>query len=465
MEEKLSKILKKKNTFFSTTRLITLGFLAVILLGSLVLYLPISTAPGKTISYIDALFTATTSVCVTGLVTVPTYSHWSLFGLIVITVLIQIGGLGVVACSTLLMIALKKKITMKERVLIHDSYNTDNLQGMVVLMKRIVKGTFIVEGIGAIIFTFQFVPDFGLLKGIGISLFQSISFFCNSGMDLIGETSLIPYVGNPIVNFTTMALIVVGGIGFGVWWDILRVVKEAFTKKRLEGYLFRKLSLHSKVAISTTAALLFVGAVLIFIFEYHNPKSIGELNLAEKVMASLFQSVTTRTAGAATVLQQNLTDDSAMLSIILMFIGGSPAGTAGGIKTTTFALLIFTTFAVLKGKKDTEIFNRKVSSDNVRAGIAVIVLGMLALLTGTMLVSYIEDFPLLDVLYDTTSAFATVGLTRGITPFLQPVSKFILIVLMFIGRIGPVTMANAIAAKRHSMGNMRELPEKRVLVG
>ncbi|NLZ81085.1 MAG: potassium transporter KtrB [Clostridiales bacterium] len=465
MEEKISKSKKKKSHIFNTTRLIALGFLAVILLGSLVLYLPISAAPGQTTSYIDALFTATTSVCVTGLVTVATYSHWSLFGLVVIIILIQIGGLGVVACSTILMVALRRKITMKDRVLIQNAYNTDNLRGLVVLMKRIVKGTFFVEGIGAISFAFQFVPEFGLVKGIGVSIFHSISSFCNSGMDLIGEVSLVPYVGNPIVNFTTMGLIVVGGIGFGVWWDILHVTKEAFEKRRFRGHLFDKLTLNSKLAISTTAVLLIVGAVLIFIFEYNNPNSIGELPLGHKVLASMFQSVTTRTAGAATVLQQNLTDDSALLSIILMFIGGSPAGTAGGIKTTTFALLFFTTYAVLKGKKDTEIFNRKVSSDNVRTGIAVIVLGATTLLVGTMLVSNIEEFPLLDVLYDTTSAFATVGLTRGITPFLQPSSKFILIVMMFIGRIGPITMATAFTAKRHSVGNMRELPEKRVLVG
>lgn len=465
MEENISKVKKKRPYFFSTTRLIALGFLAVILLGSLVLYLPISSAPGQTTSYIDALFTATTSVCVTGLVTVPTYSHWSLFGLVVIIVLIQIGGLGVVACSTLLMVALRRKITMKERILIQDAYNTDNLKGLVVLIERIVKGTFLVEGIGAICFAFQFVPEFGLAKGIGISIFHSISFFCNSGIDIIGEVSLVPYVGNPIINFTTMGLIVVGGIGFGVWWDILHVVKEAFAKKKYRNHLFRKLTLHSKLAISTTFFLLVIGTVLIFVLDYNNPKSLGELPLGQKIMASMFQSVTTRTAGAATILQQNLTDDSALISIILMFIGGSPAGTAGGIKTTTFALLIFSTYAVIKGKKDTEIFNRKVSSDNVRTGIAVIVLGAAVLLVGTMLVSYIEEFSLLDVMYEATSAFATVGLTRGITPFLQPISKFILMVLMYIGRIGPITMATAFAAKRHSMGNMRELPEKRVLVG
>lgn len=465
MEEESSKNKKKLFNFFNTTRLIAFGFLAVILLGSLILYLPISAAPGQTTSYIDALFTATTSVCVTGLVTVPTYSHWSLFGIVVITILIQIGGLGVVACSILLMVALRRKITMKDRVLIHDAYNTDNLKGLVVLIKRIVKGTFFVEGIGAISLAFQFVPEFGLVKGIGVSVFHSISFFCNSGMDLIGEVSLVPYVGNPIVNFTTMILIVVGGIGFGVWWDVLHVTKEAFKKKRFQGHLFDKLTLHSKLAISTTVALIIGGAILIFAIEYNNPNSLGELPLGQKVLASMFQSVTTRTAGAATVLQQNLTDDGALVSILLMFIGGSPAGTAGGIKTTTFALLILTTYAVIKGKKDTEIFNRKVSSDNVRTGIAVIVLGATVLLVGTMLVSLIEEFSLLDVLFETTSAFATVGLSRGITSFLQPISKFILIVLMYIGRIGPITMATAFAVKRHSMGNMRELPEKRVLVG
>lgn len=464
MEAELSKS-KKKFNFFNTTRLIALGFLAVILLGSLVLYLPISTAPGQSTSYIDAFFTATTSVCVTGLVTVPTYSHWSFFGIVVITILVQIGGLGVVACSTLLMVALRRKITMKDRILIQDAYNTDNLKGLVALMKRIVRGTFIVEAIGATCFAFQFIPEFGIMRGIGYSIFHSISFFCNSGMDLIGETSLVPYLGNPLVNFTTMGLIVVGGIGFGVWWDILRVVKEAFARKMFRKRLFHKLTLHSKLAISTTFILLFAGFVLVFALEYNNPKSIGELPLGQKVMASLFQSVTTRTAGAATVLQQDLTDDSALVSILLMFIGGSPAGTAGGIKTTTFALLILTTYAVIKGKKDTEIFHRRISSDNVRTGIAVIVLGATTLLVGTMLVSFNEEFSLLDVLYETTSAFATVGLTRGITPFLQPISKIILIILMYIGRIGPITMATAVAAKRHSMGNMRELPEKKVLVG
>lgn len=460
-----NKYVKQKNKKWATTKVIALGFICAIVVGTLLLLLPAATAEGKSTSVIDALFTATTSICVTGLVTVVNATHWSVFGKIIIAFLTQLGGLGVITVTILLLVLIGKRITLKERILIQESYNLDTMAGLVKLIIKIVKGTLIIEAIGAFFYAIYFVPKFGPLKGIGISIFNSISAFCNAGMDIIGETSLESYVANPLINFTTMFLIIVGGIGFTVWWDVIRVIREAKDHKLEKHHLFRRLSLHSKLAITVSLILIVSGFLCIFIFEYNNPKTIGNLNFGDKAMASLFQSVTTRTAGFATIPQGELTNASSLVSIILMFIGGSPVGTAGGIKTTTMAMIALTVVATIKGKKDTEAFGRRISSYNFRTGLSVVVISAAVLFVSTLLLMSVENFSFLEVLYETTSAIATVGLTRGITPELSTVGKLIIIFTMYLGRIGPITMALAFVMRPNNPINARELPEKKIIVG
>ena len=449
---------------FTTTQMIAYGFLAAILVGSILLTLPISSRNGNATPYVDALFTSTTSICVTGLMTLTTIEHWNLFGQIVILALIQFGGLGVITFTTSLLLVLHKRITLKERILIQDAYNLSTLGGLVKLTIKIIKGTLLVEGIGAVFFAFQFVPEFGLLPGIWKSIFHSVSAFCNAGIDLIGPSSFTPYVGNVIINLTTMTLIVVGGIGFPVWWDILRVIKIQTIKKLNIKHMFQKLQLHSKIAISMTFVLIIGGAIILFLLEFHNSKTIGDLPLGQKVMASFFQSITTRTAGFNTISQQDLRDPSALLCILLMFIGGSPSGTAGGIKTVTLVVLIFTTVAVIKGKNDVEIFNRRITSDIFKKALAITCFSTFILFLSTMTLSIVENANLIDILYETSSAIGTVGLTRGLTPNLSVIGKLIIILTMYLGRIGPITLALMFNAKR-TKGKERSLPEEHILIG
>ena len=349
--------MKKQRLRVSTTHIILLSFLIAILIGALLLSLPQSSADGKPTPFLDALFTSTTSACVTGLVVTPTVSSWSVFGQVVILILIQIGGLGVITIMSGLMILLHKRMGISDRLLLQDAFNLNSLSGLVRFVKRVVGGTLIIEGIGALLYMTVFIPEFGA-KGIWISVFTSISAFCNAGVDIIAENSLCDYALNPIINIVTCGLIILGGIGYIVWWDVLRTLKQVKTKKVR---FFRNLTLHSKITITATLILIIVGAALIFVFEYNNPQTMKDYTLLQKVEVSLFQSVTTRTAGFATVPQENLTNASSVVCLLLMFIGGSPVGTAGGIKTVTFAVLVASAFASVRNKEDTEVFGRRLT--------------------------------------------------------------------------------------------------------
>ena len=445
-------------------QLIAAGFLGTILLGGVLLYLPICNT--KPIQFTDALFTSTSAVCVTGLVTIVPATQFTVLGKGILLVLIQIGGLGVIACTFSFFLILKKKITLRERIIIQETYNMDTLSGLVKFLIKIIKGTFIVEGVGAILFSFQFVREYGLVEGVCYSIFHSVSAFCNAGIDILGNGSFTEYATNPLINFTTMSLIIIGGIGFTVWGDVLKNVFEDIGE---EGYsvkkIFTKLTLHSKIAISMTLALILLGTVSFFVLEYANPETFGNMTFGEKLMASGFHSVSTRTAGFATVSQSGLTNGSKLITCLLMFVGGSPAGTAGGVKTTTVAMLILACRSVIKGGRDTECFGRRIAEDNIRTGLAVIILSMGFLITGTVIVSVLEsDVEFMRVLYETTSAMGTVGLSVDLTPQLETASKYVIVMLMYIGRIGPVTMA-LIFGKGHTKDRVRELPEKRILVG
>lgn len=450
----------KRKLSLSTTQIILLGFLVVILLGSLLLSLPISTKSKEPISYIDALFTATTSTCVTGLVTVPTYSTWSLFGQIVIILLIQIGGLGVVAFMALFMIFVNKKFNLRDNQLIQDAFNLNSLDGLRKFVKNVFLGTLLIEGIGALLYMLIFIPEFGL-KGIWISIFNSISAFCNAGIDIIGPVSLCDYATNPLINITTELLIILGGLGFIVWWDLIRVFKD-FKNKKFK--CLKSLTLHSKIVISSTFILIFGGAILILIFEFNNQLTIGNLNFFDKMQVSIFQSVTCRTAGFASVPQENLRNATSLLCILLMFIGGSPVGTAGGIKTITIVALLATALASIRNKRDVDLFNRTLSAQVTRKAVAVLCMSFTIVFISTLLLCLTTDRSLLDVSYETVSATATVGLSKNLTPYLNIWGKIIIIITMYLGRVGPISLAIVFKSKKQE-SNIIKNPTEDVSVG
>lgn len=444
----------------STTQTILLSFLLAILFGSALLALPVSSADGYAVPYIDALFTATTSICVTGLVTVPTFSTWSLFGQIVILFLIQIGGLGVVTIMSGLMISLHRRIGIKDRMLIQDAFNLNTLSGMVKFIRKVIAGTLLVEGIGALLYMTVFVPEFGV-KGVWISLFNAVSAFCNAGMDVISENSLYAYVHNPVINIVTILLIVFGGIGYIVWWDLVNALKNAKRQKRK---CFASLTLHSKIALSVTGILILAGTVAIFIFEYNNPLTIGTFSFWDKLQASLFQSVTTRTAGFATIPQEDLTNASAITSLLLMFIGGSPVGTAGGIKTVTFAVLITSAFATMKTQSEAELFHRTIAKHAVSKAVAVVSMAFIILFAATLLLTAVTDADALDIVYETVSAAATVGLTRSLTSELNIWGRIIIIITMYLGRVGPISLMIALNTRKETK-NIIKNPTEDISVG
>ena len=453
-------MVKKRKISLSTTQIILLSFLATILVGSALLALPISSASGEAVPYLDALFTATTSTCVTGLVTLPTVSTWSVFGQVVILLLIQIGGLGLITIMSGLMLMLNRKMGIGDRLLLQDAFNLNTMAGLDKFLKNVLLGTLIIEGIGAVLYMFVFVPEFGA-KGIWISVFNSVSAFCNAGIDIIAENSLCNYATNPLINIVTSLLIILGGLGYIVWWDMLRVIKSRSPKNRK---IFRHLTLHSKIAITVTAGLILMGAVLIFIFEYANPSTIGEMFLLDKIQVSFFQSVTTRTAGFATIPQENLTNASATVSIVLMLIGGSPVGTAGGMKTVTIAVLICSAFATIRNKNSATLFGRRISEESIKKAVAVVVMFITICVASTVLLMATSNASALDAVYETVSATATVGLSRNLTATLNTFGKLIIIVTMYFGRVGPISLAVALGSKNESQ-NVISDPTEDISIG
>lgn len=444
----------------STTQIIMLSFFLAILAGSVLLALPVSSASGEAVSYIDALFTATTSICVTGLVTLPTVSTWSVFGQIVILILIQIGGLGIVTIMSGVMISLHQKIGIGDRILIQDAFNLNTLSGLVKFIKKVLVGTFVVEGIGALLYMIVFVPEYGM-KGVWIAVFNSISAFCNAGIDIIAEDSLCRYALNPFINIVTSILIVLGGIGYIVWWDVIRVLGNV---KQQKWRCFKGLTLHSKLALSMTGILILVGAAAFLVLEFSNPLTIGEYSLFDKMQVAVFQSVTTRTAGFATIPQQNLTNASAIVSLLLMFIGGSPVGTAGGIKTVTIMVLLAAAFATIRNKEEVSVFNRTISKQAINKAVAVVSMSFIIMFLSTVLLAAVTNASAIDIAYETVSATATVGLTRNVTPILNFFGKIIVIITMYLGRVGPISLAIAFNTKKESK-NIIKNPEEEISVG
>ncbi len=464
-------------THFYGPRMMVAGFFFVILIGSLLLTLPISSSAGNSTSFIDALFTSTSAVCVTGLAVFPTFTHWSLFGKIVIICLIQIGGLGFMTMVTMLFLFMGKRITLKERIMIQQSLNQNDIQGMVKLVRSILIGTLIFEGIAALIFMLRLLFDgYGFIAALGTGLFHSVSSFCNAGFDIFGPDSMAPYVTDPVMNIFTMFLIIVGGLGYSVWTDVLKVVKAAIaeTKKTRTislGHTYAHFNLQSKIVLETTGLLILAGFVIIFISEFTNKGTIGDLSLGGKLIASLFQSVTTRTCGFFTIPQEKMHVSSQLMSVVLMFIGGSPAGTAGGIKTVSFAVIILAVFSVIRGGKNIVVHNKSVSMTNLQKALAIVIMQFMIIIIATMLLSFSERYTagynlnFMDLLFEVVSATGTVGLTLGITPHLTALGKLIISVCMFIGRVGPITVAVSLSIKQLRAEANINYPEEKIIVG
>jgi potassium uptake protein, trkH family len=418
-------ILKK----LSHSQILAGGFFIIILIGAVILNMGFSSAKGESIGFLDALFTSTSSVCVTGLIVADTGTYWSDFGKFVIMILVQIGGLGFMTLATLGVLISGERLSYSEKLLIQDSLSSEKTSGILKFSKKIVLVSLFIEFVGAICLSIAFVPEFGFVKGICYGIFHSVTAFCNAGFDIMGNfSSLTAYFNNPIVNISIMLLIILGGLGFSTIFDINR--------KRS----FKKFKLNTKIILITTAILIVIPTFLFFIFEMNNPKTLGTMNLGEKILASLFQVVSPRTAGYNTIELSQMHDSTKFLTIILMFIGGAPASTAGGLKTTTFALIIISVYCLFKQKSEIEIFGRTVPFKNLNKALVSLVIGFTLVITGTMIILSYSDFDFLTVLYEVTSAYATVGLTLGITTKLNAICKITLIILMFMGRVGSLTV-------------------------
>ena len=439
----------KPRLHFTPFQTIVFGFLGAILIGALLLFLPVSTAKGESTSFFDALFTSTSAVCVTGLVVHDTATHWSLFGQVIILILIQIGGLGVVTMAGFLAIISGRKIGLFARNTMQEALSAHKVGGVLRLTKFILISSFSIEALGALFLSPVFVTDFGFWRGIWYSVFHSISAFCNAGFDLMGIrgafSSLTSYSSNVLVNITIVVLIVVGGIGFLTWDDI-----------RTNGIHLRKYRVQSKIIFSVTFALIILPFLFLFFYEF------SDLPMKERVLLSLFQSVTPRTAGFNTADYSAMSESGEAMTVLLMLVGGSPGSTAGGMKTTTLAILILSAFAVFRRNGDAECFGRRVMDEAVKAAGAIFFLYLFLSLGGALVISTIEDLPFLTCLFETASAVATVGLSFGITPTLSSVSKSILMILMFMGRVGGLTLIYATVSRK---GTMAKLPQERITVG
>ncbi len=439
----------------SRVQTIALGFFAIILLGTILLMLPIASRNGQGASFLNALFTSTSSTCVTGLVLVDTYSNWTLFGQAVILILIQIGGLGFITISIFLAIFLKRKIGLKERNLIQESINTLQLAGTVRLVRKIVMYTAWIEGIGALLLMVRFIPRFGWLKGIWYGIFHSISAFCNAGFDLMGQfepyCSLTVYYDDILVNLVIMALIILGGIGFIVWDDIS-------THK----WHVRKYLLHTKIVLAMTFALILGGSLCFFLFERGN--LLAGMDAKGQILSSLFGAVTPRTAGFNTTDTGMYTEGTRLLTVILMFIGGSPGSTAGGVKTTTMMVILLYIWANLRNKSGLNIFGRRLDEDSIKKASTVFFINLLlASVCGLIMCGLETKLPLSDIFMEVFSAIGTVGISTGITRDLCLASKYLLIFLMYSGRIGSMSFALSFTEKKRT--SLVQLPTERITIG
>lgn len=453
----LDHLIMVKNSFIkklTTFQILILGFAAVVAIGSCLLALPISTADGEGASFEDSWFTATSAVCVTGLVTQDTATYWSTFGHIVLLILIQIGGLGVVTIAAAISMISGKRIGLMQRSMMQESISAPQVGGIVKLTSFAIKATFLFEGCGAVLMAPAFCKEFGIVKGIWYSIFHSVSAFCNAGFDLMGVkskfSSFTYFKGNPLINIILMLLIILGGLGFATWSDI-----------KVNKFHIKKYRMQSKVILSVSAILIVVPAVFYYFCEF--AKSEWHFSHKERILSSLFQSVTARTAGFNTVDLSLMGGGSLLVMIVLMLIGGSPGSTAGGMKTTTIAVLFSSAMAVFRRKKNADFFKRTIPEDTITFANAILFMYISLCLLSAVIISVIEKLPILTCLFETASAVGTVGVTLGITSKLGGVSHAILCVLMFMGRVGGINLIFAAVSGNHA--NMSKLPQERITVG
>jgi trk system potassium uptake protein TrkH len=451
MKKRLFKLLQ-----LTPPQVLVLGFAAIIFIGTFLLMLPIASNDGRPLQFIDAFFTATSATCVTGLIVVDTGLHFSIFGQIVIILLIQIGGLGFMSMATLIAFLLRKRITLKERLLLQEALNQGSMEGIVRLIRKVLLYALTIEGIGAALFTIRWSIDMSFPKALYLGIWQAISFFNNAGFDLFGPitgpfSSLTSYADDFLTNLVSMALIILGGIGFIVMSDLMDYHKT------------KRLSLHSKIVISMTSFLIIFGAVVIFIFEYTNIRTLGSLEYGGKILASFFQSVTPRTAGANTLDLASLRQATQFFIIILMFIGASPGSTGGGIKTTTFTILIGAMIAMIRGKEDIVFFRYRLAKDRILKAITLTMIALFLVIFVSMVLSTTESAPFLKILFEVTSAFGTVGLSMGLTPDLTHLGKVMISLTMFAGRLGPITLAYALQPKKEK--ELFRYPEGKITIG
>ena len=432
-------------------QILVLGFAGLILMGALLLMTPQASATGQSLSFVNALFTATSAVCVTGLVVVDTGTYFSLFGQLVIIVLIQAGGLGIMTMATLMALVMRRKIQLRERLIMQEALNQMTVSGVVRLTQYIILLTFFIEFIGGSILALRWYPEFGA-EGIYFGYWHAISSFCNAGFDLFGNyIGLTNYVDDITVNLTVTTLIILGGIGFTVMFDL-------WHNRR-----WSKFSMHTKLVITTTSVLLAFGTVIIFLLEINNPSTLGPLSWSGKVLGSYFQSVTTRTAGYNTLGIGNLQDATIFFMIILMFIGASPSSTGGGVKTTTIGVLIAAVWALIRGKHDVEMFKRRIPQQVVYKAFSIFFIAATVVIFVTMMMSITENASFLKIMFEVVSAFGTVGLSTGITTSLTDYGKVWLIATMFAGRVGPVTLALALALRTRK--GVVQYPEGKIIIG
>lgn len=444
----------KKRMKITYTKVITIGFALLILLGTFLLMLPISSRSREWTSFINALFTSTSATCVTGLVVYDTFSHWSIFGQLTLITLIQIGGLGFMTIITMFSFLLKRRIGLRERRLLMESAGSTELRGVLRMIRKILYGTFITEAAGALLLSVRFVPKMGLLSGIYNAVFHSVSAFCNAGFDLMGRyepfSSLTLFYDDIYVNLIICGLIIIGGVGFIVWNDIFNFRHNV-----------HKYSLHSKIVLVTTGVLLLVGTVLFYVFERDGV--LASMPEHKRWLVSFFQSVTSRTAGFNTADLSGISHSTLVIFCILMFIGGSPGSTAGGVKTTTFAILVFSAVASARRSNYITVFKKRLEEKTARQASAVVVTYVLALAAAIMVMCAVEPFSLTSIVFEAVSAMGTVGVTMGITSELSVVSRYIVIILMYAGRIGGLTLMLTLAEKRKQVAVKR--PAEQVLIG
>ncbi|OUO43561.1 potassium transporter TrkG [Flavonifractor sp. An306] len=446
-----------RNRSLNATRVVAVSFAVIILVGALLLTLPIASRSGESAGFFTGLFTATSATCVTGLILVDTWTQWSLFGQVVILAMIQLGGLGFMTVITLVSFALHRRIGLSERLIMVSTLNLNDLDGVVRVVRHALMGTFLLEGIGAVILSVCMIPEFGIAGGIWRGIFHAVSAFCNAGFDLLGGrfgafSSLVGYNDHPVVLLTIAALIMVGGLGFFVWEDILR-------KRSIH-----RLSVYSKMVLLMTALLIVGGAAFFLVEEYANPATLGNMPFWQKLCNALFQSVTLRTAGFDAIGQGGLSDSSKAFSSILMLIGGSSGSTAGGLKTATVAVLLLALRSGLAGREQVTFRGRTIPYRRVLNAMTLALVMLFLFLVGSMVISTVEGLPYLDCAFEVASAMGTVGLTTGLTPNLTPFSQTLIILLMYLGRVGVLSFSIALMTRGRTMDKIR-YPEMNVMIG